>query len=119
VGLQRDDVAAAVIRVFRGLVGVVGRGAVRESVDGLGDSPHIIVVIFLDDAARVGGRIDKPGVGVGGVGEQDGIGSGRRRRWPGIRAAAIGADVHRVGQAVGLVVIHGDVADAGLGHRVW
>ena len=65
-------------------------------------------------ATRVGGCLCESGGVITVAVYQNGVRAGGRGAGPGVGRAAVGADVDRVGDAVGLVVIQGLIADTGL-----
>ena len=113
-GLHCEHIAQTVVGVFDGAVGGGRRCAGGVGVDGSGDTARQIVVGFGHHASRVGNGFRPPGGVIAVAVDQNGVRAGGRGAGPGVGRAAVGADVDRVGDAVGLVVIQGLIADAGL-----
>lgn len=93
IGLEREDVAFAVVGVLGRHVGVAGIRVAGVGLRVLGDAAQIVVGQLLFDAARVERVVHPAGAVVGHVQAQDGIRARIRGAWTGIRGAAVGANI--------------------------
>ena len=93
----------------------VGINCLRQAAV-VGPAGHFAVGVLNlgHHAARVGNRFRPPGGVITVAVDQNGVRAGGHGTGPGVGRAAVGADVDRVGDAVGLVVIQGLIADTGL-----